>query len=48
MRLRAGYTIEQAALAVGVGRRCVMDYELGRVRGMKKGTVAKLAELYGK
>lgn len=48
MRLRAGNTIEQAARAVGVGRRCVMDYELGRVRGMKKDTVTKLCELYNK
>lgn len=30
MRLRAGYTIEQAAQAVGVERRCVMNYELGK------------------
>ena len=48
MRLRAGYTIEQAARAAGVGRRCVMNYELGRVRNMKKDTISKLFELYEK
>ncbi len=48
MRLRAGYTIEQAAQAVGVERRCVMNYELGKNRGMKKDTIARLCEPYNK
>lgn len=48
MRLRAGYTIDQAAQSVDVGRQCVMNYALGRVKGMKKDTVAKLCELYDK
>lgn len=48
MRLHAGLTIEQAAQAVGVERRCVMNYELGKVKHMKKDTIAKLFELYGK
>lgn len=48
MRLHAGLTIEQAAQAVEVGRRCVMNYELGKVKHMKKDTLAKLFELCGK
>ncbi|MBD5130925.1 MAG: helix-turn-helix domain-containing protein [Ruminococcaceae bacterium] len=48
MRLRAGLTIEQAAQAVGVERRCVMNYELGRVKHMKKDVLSKLYTLYEK
>lgn len=48
MRLRAGLTIEQAAQTVGVGRRCVMNYELGKVKKMKKDTIEKLFKLYKK
>ena len=47
-RLKAGLTIEQAARAVGVGRRCVMNYELNKVIHMKKDTLAKLFKLYEK
>lgn len=46
MRPRAGYTIEQAAQVVGVGRRCVMNYELDKTGGMKKDTVKELRGLY--
>ena len=48
MRLRAGLTIKQAAQAVEVERRCVMNYELGRVKHMKKDTLTKLLMLYEK
>ena len=48
MRLRAGLTIEQAAQAVGVERRRVMNYELGKIKHMKKDTLAKLFKLYEK
>lgn len=48
MRMHAGLTIEQASQAVEVGRRCVMNYELDKVKHMKKDTLAKLFELCGK
>lgn len=48
LRLKAGLTIEQAARSVGVGRRCVMEYELGKVKHMKRDTDAKLFKLYKK
>lgn len=48
LRLKAGLTIEQVARSVGVGRRCVMGYELGKVKHMKRDTVAKLLKLYKK
>ena len=48
MRLCAGYTIEQAAREIGVGRRVVMNYELGKVDRMKKWIIEKLVELYEK
>ena len=46
MRLCAGYTIEQAAREIGVGRRVIMNYELGKVQKMKDGVVEKLVRLY--
>ena len=46
MRLRAGYTIEQAARAVGVGWRVIMNYELGKVKRRKQGVLDKLFGLY--
>ncbi len=46
MRLCAGLKIDEAAKAVGIGRRTVMNYELGRVEIMKQGTVEKLMALY--
>ena len=46
MRLCAGYTIEQAAREVGVGRRVVMNYELGKVNRTKKWVIEKMMELY--
>ncbi len=46
MRLRTGLTIEQAAQAIGVERRRVMNYELGKVKRMKQDVVSKLLELY--
>ena len=46
MRLRAGYTIEQAARAVGVGWRVIMNYELGKVKRRKQGILDKLFDLY--
>lgn len=45
-RLKAGLTIEQAAQAIGVERRRVMNYELGRVKHMKKDILTKLFKLY--
>ena len=45
-RLKAGLTIEQAAQAIGVERRRVMNYELGRVKRMKTDVVDKLFKLY--
>ncbi len=46
MRLRTDLTIEQAAQAICVGRRMVMNYELGKVKRMKAEVVSKLIELY--
>ena len=46
MRLCAGYTIEQAARKIGVGRRVVMNYELGKVKRMKEWVIERLRELY--
>ena len=46
MRLRTGLTIEQAAKAIGVPRRSVMNYELGKVKRVKNDVVSKLIELY--
>lgn len=43
-RLKAGYTIEQVANAVGVGRRCVMNYENGVVRRMKQNVIDGMKE----
>lgn len=48
MRLRAGLTIEQAAQAVGVGQRCVINYTLSKIKHLKKDMLAKRFELYGK
>lgn len=48
MRLRAGLTLEQAAQAVGVERRCIMNYELDRVKHMKRDILTKLFMLYEK
>lgn len=45
-RLQAGLTIKQAAQAIGVERRRVMNYELGKVKRMKPNIVTKLLELY--
>lgn len=45
-RLKAGLTIEQAAQAIGVERRRVMNYELGKVKRMKPGVIARLLDLY--
>ncbi len=46
MRLRTGLTIEQAAQAIGVERRRVMNYELGKVMRMKQDVISKLLKLY--
>ena len=48
LRLRAGLTIDEVAKAVGIGRRTLMNYELGRVGKMKQRTLEKLFELYQK
>lgn len=48
MRLRAELTIEKAAQAIGVERRCVMNYELDRVKHMKRDILTKLLMLYEK
>ena len=45
MRLCAGYKIEQAASEIGVGRRVVMNYELGKVKKMKAVVVERLIKL---
>ena len=45
-RMEAGLTIQQAAKAIGVERRRVMNYELGKVKRMKPEIIAKLLELY--
>ncbi len=46
MRLRAGYTIEQAARAIGVERRVIMNYELSKVKLCKQSLLDKLFNLY--
>ncbi len=46
MRLRTGLTIEQAARAIGVERRRVMNYELGKVKRMEAEVVSRLFVLY--
>ncbi len=46
MRLRTGLTIEQAAQAIGVERRRVMNYELGKVMRMKQDVISELLKLY--
>ncbi len=46
MRLRTGLTIEQAAQAIGIERRRVMNYELGKVKRMKPDVISRLLELY--
>lgn len=45
MRLRAGYTIEQAARAIGVGRRVIMNYELSKVKRCKQRVLDELFNL---
>lgn len=45
-RLKAGLTIEQAAHAIGVERRRVMNYELGKVKRMKPEVIARLLDMY--
>ena len=46
LRLRAGLKIDEAAKAVGIDRGTLMNYELGRVRRMKRSTLEKLERLY--
>ena len=46
LRLRAGFKIDEAAMAVGIDRGTLMNYELGRVGRMKKVTLEKLLLLY--
>ena len=48
MRLRTGLTLEQAARTIGVERRMVMNYELGKVKHMKAEIVSRLITLYNK
>ncbi len=46
MRLCAGFTIDEAARAIGVDRGIIMNYELGMVRRMKQETLRRLYALY--
>ncbi len=48
MRLCAGFTIDEAARAIGVDKGTIMNYELGRVRRMKRETLHRLYSLYFK
>ncbi len=46
MRLCNGFTIDEAARAIGVNRGTIMNYELGGVKRRKQETLRRLYDLY--